>query len=72
MDDNSEEELRKELESTKRRLYEEQLARDAEKSKAESKAYARERKAADNTAQIVLFGGIALIFLLAMAGITFN
>jgi CHASE3 domain sensor protein len=70
MDFNAEEELRKELEATKRRLYEEQLAREAEKSKAESKAYARESKAANNTAQIVLFGGIALIFLLAIFGIT--
>ena len=29
MDDNSEEELRKELEATQRRLYDEQLAREA-------------------------------------------
>jgi hypothetical protein len=72
MGDNSEEELRKELEATKRRLYEEQLARESEKSKMEAKAWAREEKASANTASIVLFGGIALIFLLAIFGITFN
>jgi len=71
MDSNSEEELRKELEAAKRRLYEEQLAREAEKGKADHKASVREDKAADNTAKIVFFGGIALIFLLAIAGITF-
>jgi|688.fasta_scaffold1315806_1 hypothetical protein len=72
MDNNSEEELRKELEASKRRLYEEQLARESEKSKMEAKAWAREEKASANTASIVLFGGIALIFLLAIFGITFN
>jgi hypothetical protein len=72
MDDNSEEELRKELEATRRRLHEEKEARIAERGKAEAKAWAREQKASDNTAQIVLFGGIALIFLLAIFGITFN
>ena len=72
MESNSEEELRKELESAKRRLHEEQMARESEKSRLEAKAWAREQKAADNTAQIVLFGGIALIFLLALFGITGN
>ena len=72
MGDNSEEELRKELEASKRRLYEEQLARESEKAKMEAKAWAREEKASANTASIVLFGGIALIFLLAIFGITFN
>lgn len=70
MGDNSEEELRRELEATKSRLIEEQVARETERIKADSKAYARESRAADNTAQIVLFGGIALIFLLAIFGIT--
>jgi hypothetical protein len=72
MDNNSEEELRKELEATQWRLHEEERARIAERGRAEGKAWAREQKASDNTAQIVLFGGIALIFLLAMVGITFN
>ena len=70
MDSNSEEELRKELEATRRRLHEEEEARIAERGKAEAKAWAREQKASDNTAQIVLFGGIALIFILAFLGIS--
>ena len=72
MGDNSEEELRKELEATKRRLYEEQLASESEKGKMEAKAWAREEKASANTASIVFFGGIALIFLLLIFGITGN
>ncbi len=72
MESNSEEELRKELEATQRRLHEEERARIAEKGKSEAKAWAREQKASDNTAQIVLFGGIALIFLLALFGFTSN
>jgi hypothetical protein len=72
MGDNSEEELRKELEATKRRLYEEQLASESEKGKLEAKAWAREEKASANTASIVFFGGIALIFLLLIFGITGN
>lgn len=72
MDDNSEEELRKELEATQRRLYEEQLAREAEKGKMEAKAWAREEKASANTASIVFFGGIALAFLLLIFGLTGN
>lgn len=72
MDDNSEEELRKELEATQRRLYDEQLAREAEKGKMEAKAWAREEKASANTASIVFFGGIALIFLLLIFGVTGN
>ena len=72
MDDNSEDELRKELEATQRRLYDEQLAREAEKGKMEAKAWAREEKASANTASIVFFGGIALIFLLLIFGVTGN
>ena len=72
MDDNSEEELRKELEATQRRLNDEQLAREAEKGKMEAKAWAREEKASANTASIVFFGGIALIFLLLIFGVTGN
>ena len=72
MDDNSEKELRKELEAAQRRLYEEQLARESEKGKMEAKAWAREEKASANTASIVFFGGIALIFLLLIFGVTGN
>ena len=72
MGDNSEEVLRKELEATQRRLHEEERARNAERGKAEGKAWAREEKASSNTASIVFFGGIALIFLLAIFGITGN
>jgi hypothetical protein len=72
MGDNSEKELRKKLEATKRRLYEEQLASESEKGKMEAKAWAREEKASANTASIVFFGGIALIFLLLIFGITGN
>jgi hypothetical protein len=70
MDSNSEEELRKELEATKRKLYDEQMLREAEEAMASSKAWARESKAATNTASIVLFGGIAIIFLLAIMGVS--
>ena len=70
MDHNSEEELRKELEATKRKLYDEQISREAEEAKAEAKAWARERKASDNTASIVFFGAIAIIFLLAIMGVS--
>jgi hypothetical protein len=66
MESNSEEELRKELEATKRRLHDEKMAREAEVSKAEAKAWAREEKASHNTASIVFFGGIALTFLVAI------
>ena len=66
MDNNSEEELRKELEATKIRLYDEQLAREKERIIADSKVYARENKASEHTAQIVFFGAIALIFLMAI------
>ena len=66
MDSNSEEELRKELEATQRRLYAEQLAREDEKWKADHKASVREHKAAENTAKIVFFGGIALVFLVVL------
>ncbi len=52
--------------------YEEQLARESEKAKMEAKAWAREEKASANTASIVFFGGIALIFLLLIFGITGN
>ena len=70
MDSNSEEELRKELEATKKRLEFEQVSRNTEAIRASSKAEARESKAADNTAKIVLFGGIAVIFLLAIIGVS--
>jgi hypothetical protein len=66
VDSNSEEELHKELEATQRRLHEEQRAREAEKGKAEAKAWAREEKASANTAAIVFFGGIALVFLVVL------
>lgn len=72
MDDNSEVRLRKELEETKRLFQLEQYARESEVSKMEAKAWAREEKASANTASIVLFGGIALIFILAIFGITGN
>jgi hypothetical protein len=45
------------------------MARESEKSKLEAKAWAREKKASENTASIVLFGAIALIFLLALFGL---
>jgi hypothetical protein len=63
---NSEDELRKELEATQKRLHDEQLRRESEKATAESKAWAREQKASSNTASIVFFGSIALIFLLLL------
>jgi hypothetical protein len=70
MDSNSEEELRKELEATKRKLYDEKMSREAEEAKAETKAWAREQKASANTASIVFFGAIAIIFLLAIMGVS--
>ena len=72
MESNSEEELRKELEATQKELEHERILREFEQRQAENKKWARESKAADNTAQIVLFGGIALIFLLGLFGITGN
>ena len=64
--DKSEDELRKELEETQRQLHNEKLAREADFWKSESKKSARESKASDNTALIVLGGGIALIFLMLL------
>jgi hypothetical protein len=71
MDSNSEEELRRELEETKRRLSSEQNARESENSKADAKAWAREEKASANTASIVFFGAIGIIFVFALFGKTF-
>jgi hypothetical protein len=69
MESNSEEELRKELEATQRRLHSEQLRREAERADADAKAWARERKASSNTASIIFFGSIALIFLMLLLGL---
>ena len=70
MDASSENELHKELEDTRRRLLNEQLARESENATAEAKAWAREEKASANTASIVFFGAIAIIFIFALFGKT--
>lgn len=70
MESNSDNELRKKLADTEKRLHDEKLLREYEQQQAEIKREARESKAADNTALIVLFGGIALIFILAFFGIS--
>ncbi len=64
MESNSEAELRKELEETRKRLHSEQLRREAERADAEARAWAREQKASNNTAALIFFGSIGLIFLL--------
>jgi 5-formyltetrahydrofolate cyclo-ligase len=64
MESNSEAELRKELEATRKRLHSEQLRREAERADAEARTWAREQKASNNTAALIFFGSIGLIFLL--------
>jgi CHASE3 domain sensor protein len=58
--------IREELEETKKELEREQILRRHEREQSEIRQEVRERKAADNTAQIVLFGGCALAILVAL------
>jgi hypothetical protein len=58
--------IREELEATKKELEREQILRRQEREQSEIRQGVRERKAADNTAQIVLFGGCALAILVAL------
>jgi molecular chaperone GrpE (heat shock protein) len=52
-----------EIKRLREELAKERWKRDMQASQAEIKAYAREQKASTNTALIVLFGSIAIIFL---------
>lgn len=62
----SEDELKRELEATKRALREESIKRENERIEAEYRASVREDRASTHTAQIVFFGGIALAFALLL------
>lgn len=63
---NNERQVREELEATKKALEREQIRRRHENQLAEIKKEMRESRAADHTAQIVLFGGCALAILVAL------
>lgn len=58
--------IREELEATKKELEREQILRRHEREQSEIRQGVRERRAADHTAQIVLFGGSALAILVAL------
>ena len=66
MESPKEKKIREELEATKKELEREQIYRRHERDQAEIRQEMRESKAADNTAQIVLFGGCALAILVAL------
>jgi hypothetical protein len=59
----SEEELRKELEETQRQLEREKVGREAEFWKSEVEKRAIKDNASANFGFLVLFGGIAVVFL---------